>query len=441
MACRILGTLLQWMEVMRPVFTRPSFDNALVLFVGWVLTEGTHAVTQCLVRTDVARRRHHEAFHRFFSRGAWKPDEVGRLLYMKVVKRLNRGDVVRLVVDDTLASKKGAHVFGIGSHLDAVRSTKNFQVFCFGHVWVVVSVLVRVPFSRRPWALPVLFRLYRNKKDCAKGEYRKKTELAREMVDVVCEWEPEGRIEIAADNAYCNDTTLGGLPERLVWFGSMRPDAVLTERPPKRKPGQLGRPRVRGKLLPKPEALARDRRRPWKRCTAQIYGQRRRIEYKTIDAQWYRACGSRWLRIVIVRCGNDELRVFFCTDSTLKVREILEGYAERWATEVCFRDLKQLLGFSDSSARTKNAVERTAPFIGYIYTTLILWFADGVWQTPVASPPVRPWYPHKRGLCFADVLRAAQRALAPVDVLDPARSLGNLPETTDTTEDTQQVAA
>jgi predicted metal-binding membrane protein len=53
-------------------------------------------------------------------------------------------------------------VFGIGTHLDAVRSTRRHRVFCFGHCWVVLTVLVRVPFSRRTWALPVLFRLYRN---------------------------------------------------------------------------------------------------------------------------------------------------------------------------------------------------------------------------------------------------------------------------------------
>jgi hypothetical protein len=73
---------------------------------------------------------------------------------------------VRIVFDDTLAPKKGAHVFGIGSHLDAVRSTKRQKIFCFGHRWGVLAVLVSVPFSTRTWALPVLFRLYRTQKDC-----------------------------------------------------------------------------------------------------------------------------------------------------------------------------------------------------------------------------------------------------------------------------------
>ena len=64
-----------------------------------------------------------------------------------------------------LPSKKGPTIFGIGNHLDPVKSSKAPQIFTFGQVWVVLSVVVRFPFSRRPWALPILFRLYRSKKE------------------------------------------------------------------------------------------------------------------------------------------------------------------------------------------------------------------------------------------------------------------------------------
>jgi hypothetical protein len=61
--------------------------------------------------------------------------------------------------------------------------------------------------------------------------------------------------------------------------------------------------------------------------------------------------------VVRVEEGSIKCRVFFSTDPSLSVQEILEGYARRWAIEVCFRDLKQLLGFADSSAR-KRAVRK-----------------------------------------------------------------------------------
>jgi hypothetical protein len=427
-----LRTLLAWIEVFQPALTRPGFGNMVVVFAGWVLTAGPHAVTQSLVTTGVAGRRHHEAFHRFFSRGTWSPDAVGRLLFEQAVALfLRAGCPIRIAVDDTLAPKKGPHVFGIGSHLDAVRSTRRFRVFAFGHCWVVLALLLPMPFCDRTWALPLLFRLYRNKKECEKKKepYHKKTELAREMLDVLAVWVGERRIELAGDSAYCNDTVTRGLPSNMVLFGAMRPDAVLTAPPPRRCRRRTGgRPSKRGRVLAKPEALARDDRRPWESCGATLYGKRQAVRYKTMEAQWYRACGVQLLRVVVVKVsqGSIGIRVFFSSDPTLSVQQILETYAGRWEIESAFRNLKQLLGFADSSARKKAAVERTAPFVGLIYTTLILWFAAGAHRSPLAAPPLRPWYPHKRGYSFADVLRTAQRALEPLDVLDPRRSLGNL---------------
>ena len=428
MGLSALESLLAMLDTLSWALTAPGFRNFVVLFVGWVQTQGVHAVTSALVETDVARRAHHERFHRFFSRGTWCPDEIGRLLFAPLLRLLPPGAPIRVVLDDTLAPKKGPHIFGLGSHLDAVRSTKRFRVLTFGHCWVVMAILVPLPFSRRTWALPLLFRLYRNEKECLKRRERfhKKTELAREMLDVVVGWADGRAIELAADNAYCNDTVLRNLSATITFFGAMRPDAVLTAPPRVRKGKHVGRPPVRGRLLPKPAKLAEDKRHPWSTCKAMLYGKQETVSYKELTAQWYRAAGARLLRIIVVKVetGSIGMRVFFCTDPTLPVARVLESYAGRWAIEVCFRELKQLLGFADSSARKRAAVERTAPFVGYVYTVLVLWFATLASQRAVV--PVRPWYRHKAGYSFADVLRTAQHALAPLDVLDPARSLANL---------------
>jgi hypothetical protein len=422
-----------WEETFRRCLTRPGFDNFVVIASGWILTCGTHAVTEALVETRVATRRHHEAFHRFFSRGAWSPDRVGRWIFWRIRDVLGDAGVVRVAVDDTLAPKKGPHVFGIGSHLDAVRSTKRQKVFCFGHCWVVLAVLVRVPFSSRIWALPVLFRLYRTKKDSAQRgiAHRKKTELAREMIDTFCSWATDCRIELTADSAYCNDTVTHDLPERVVLFGAMRPDAVLTDPPPALDPSARdkgGRPRKRGRLLRKPEQIARDGRTPWRSTEAVLYGRKTTVRFKTVCAQWYRATGTRLMRIVIVATDSGAMpyRIFFSFDALLDERTILETYAGRWGIEVFFREAKQLLGFADSRARKEAAVLRVAPMVGLLYSSLVLWFAEGVHQLPVATPPVRPWYPHKKGLCFADVLRAARRTLFAADVLVPLSDHENL---------------
>ncbi len=87
------------------------------------------------------------------------------------------------------------------------------------------------------------------------------------------------------------------------------------------------------------------------------------------------------------------------------------------------------LGFADSQARKEAAILRVARLVGLLYSTLVIWFAQDVYRSPVAAPPLRPWYRHKRGLCFADILRASQRTLAHFDVLDPSNDVSNLQQT------------
>lgn len=400
-----LRTLLDVLEVLRPAFTPAAFTLFVLLFDGWVRTPGRHALTECLIAAGVATGRDHTAFYRFFSRGTWEPDRLGRCVFEALLKRLGPDELLALVVDDTLAQHKGPHVFALGTHLDAVRSTRRTKVFAFGHVWVVLALVVPVPFARRGFALPLLFRLYRTEADCARHgvAYRKRTELARELVDVVLGWlEPEAGarpVSLALDNGYANHTVLGGLPPRVTVVGAMRADAALEQGPTKVSPA----------------LLAADSTHPWSRVEATLYGQTCVVEYKTVVAAWRRVCDATPLRIVLVRCVNGSLplRIFFCTDAAVGVRAVLEWYAfTRWPIEVTFRDLKQLLGLAQASVRVENAVLRVVPFIGVQYTVLTLWALrlDLTPQTVAAA--TRPWYRHKRSVRFGDILRTAQKSLS-----------------------------
>jgi hypothetical protein len=422
----ILRDLLELTQIFRPLMTVPSFVNMLAVMTGWVLTQGRHAVTESLVATGLSGLRHHEAYHRFFSRSRWCADAMGKALFMRVVSTLPKNAPVPIALDDTVAKKKGPKVYGIGTHIDPVHSTRKHRIFCFGHCWVVLAVLVRVPFSTRHWALPVLFRLYRTKKDCKakRHPYCSKTELAHEMLKIVAGWAGTRRIEVAADSAYCNGTVFGGLPPSFVLFGRMRPDAVLTALPPtKKRTGRRGRPPRRGPRMPSPLKVANNPHWKWEEATMELYGQQRRVAFKTFCAQWYRPFGTQLLRIVVVRCttGSVPIQVFFSTDPTLSAMEVLQGYARRWNLECTFRDLKQFLGFEDSSARSEKAVKRTAPFVGFVFSILVLWFAQRA--CTVALVPVRPWYAHKRNLSFEDILRTARSALVPFTDILVARSI------------------
>lgn len=441
-----VAALLETLEAVRGVFTAPTFENFRILALGWMLTPGHHAVTSALVVTGLSAERDHSAFHRLFSLAKWSADELGRTLFFMALKQVPEDAVILLSLDDTLASKKGERVFGIGCHIDAVRSTKKHKAFTFGHVWVVLCVVIRLPFCERPWSLPVLFRLYRSKKECRNndGDYLKKTQLGHEMMVVFASWVGNRRIEIAADSGFCNKTVIKGLPPNIVFFGTMRPDGAITAKPrqrPGRKPS--GRPRMRGERRPSPEKVAKDDSLPWKRVAANLYGENKTVDYKEMRGQWYRACGERLLKIVVTptTTGRIPYRVFFCTDPTVSVQYLLERYACRWSIEVTFFEIKQYLGFADSQAWSQTAVERTAPFVGYLYTFIVIWYTASGRGSPLDIIPTRPWYRTKRCPSFADMLGAVQRASALSGVFDPANNTNNLQNYVGTTGATPREAA
>jgi hypothetical protein len=428
MAASHLYSLFEVLQLARPAFTQPSFLRFLVLFAGWVRCPSVHAVTEALVHSGVSGLRHHAAYHRFFSRARWSPDTLGRWVQLRL--RARCPGPLRLVLDDTLCSHKGPEVFGLGNHLDAVRSTRRVRAFTFGHVWVVLAVLVQLPGCTRPWALPILFRLYRTHADCeaAGAQHCKKTVLGRQLVDRVLTWLPEAHLELVADSGYSNSTLLRGLPTRVTFFGALRDNAALS-RPRKRtsRSPRTGRPLTRDVPVPKPAQLAHSSRLPWRTLSVRLYGCTRTLRYKQVVARW-RTASPRLLRIVIVQVESGKLpyRVFFCTDCGCPVRRLLEAYACRWAIEVLFRDLKQLLGFAASRARTRLAVLRTSPWVGLNYSLLVLWYLHLDTNLEHLGLPLRPWYRTKCTVSFADVLRLAQDTLAGVDWSDPARPLADV---------------
>ena len=191
-------------------------------------------------------------------------------------------------------------------------------------------------------------------------------------------------------------------------------NAALYDQPPKRRPGQLGAPRKRGRRLESPTKLAASKKLPWTKTKATLYGRRVRVWYKTRVALWYNSAGTRPLRIVVVRdpSGRRKDDCFFSTDLSLSANGILELFAQRWPLEVAFYNAKQFLGLEDPQNRTPKAVQRTAPLALYLHTLVILWFAEHGRFDSQAYRLAHPWYLHKRTPSFADMLGCLKAASA-----------------------------
>ena len=182
--------------------TRPSFRHWVTILTGWVLC-GRRTITRMLVAAGVVGRKHHSIFHRFFAAANWSADVMGILLFRMIEPYLP--DVCLLALDDTLAHKRGRKMYGVGMHHDPLLSGQGKIITAWGHNWIVLAVVVRFPiWPERVFSLPVLARLYVNKRTAAKWNtpYRTHGELALQMVRLLCGTFKNRRFHVVADSAY-----------------------------------------------------------------------------------------------------------------------------------------------------------------------------------------------------------------------------------------------
>jgi len=439
-----------------PVFTEPSFKNCTTLMVGWLLCTGRRTISRVIQVGALAggTRRHHSTLYRFFSRARWEHDGLGACVLQLVLEFLPSNARIVLTVDDTLCCKGGAHIWGGGMHHDGVRSTVGgargaMKLFSFGHNWVILCVCVPLPWNaKRAIAVPVGFRLYRSKKRCPPAKYRKRTELARELVQAAVARLAEDReVMLVGDTEYACREVVRGLPERVVFVGPMNMGAALYD-PPPAKGKQPGRPRKKGERLLSPRQLVAARNVPWKSYDLVLYGREVTVLIKTQACLWYRVAGGRLVRMIVTRDpkGRVEDRAYFVTDAKTGVESIAQSFALRWTQEEMHRNVKQHLGLEDPQngwwrrprgrrrnkklpgprphkQRGSRAVGRTVPFILTAYALVVLWYlAQGSPQADVERARRRaPWYRHKSEPSFGDMLAALRRHLwAEQDFSEPA---------------------
>jgi hypothetical protein len=312
-------------------------------------------------------------------------------------------------------------------HYDPLISSRAKPLVSWGHDWVVLCLVVVGPFwaPSKVFALPIAFRLYRNRQGLTKGKKKSKTskpkvvkpnpnhrtrpELARELIALAASWFPNDSHMITGDSAYGGKSILSHLPANVHLISHVHCKGALYAPPPPPTPGGKGAPRKKGERLPTMVAWANDSTKPWTEMEFDQFGLHTRLAVKSQQALYYKAGGQRLLTIVLVRDleGDRPDQMFYCTQLDWSVRQILSTYAGRWAIECTFENCKQFLGLVDPANRLPQAVERTAPMAMILYTLVVLWFhQDGHSKLRF---PQRPWYRHKKEPSFADLLSTLRR--------------------------------
>src|SRR3954470_22961306 len=243
-ACERLSA---WLNPFRSCLTEPTFRHAVVLVMGAILAPGRRTIAAMLTVVGLAQTHTFTNYHRVLNRNQWSSREVARrLLGLLVATFVPVGPVI-IGLDDTLERRWGARIKARGIDRDPVRSSHGHFVKASGLRWLSVMVLAPIPWAGCVWALPFLTMLAPSERYATERGHRHKTltDWARQGLLQTVRWLPGRRVIAVGDSSFSAIELLRDVGRHLCMISRLRLDAGLYEPAPPRKPGTLGRPRVK----------------------------------------------------------------------------------------------------------------------------------------------------------------------------------------------------
>ena len=200
------------------------------------------------------------------------------------------------------------------------------------------------------------------------------------MLLVVRRWYPQREIVTVADRAYASLKLLEScrrLRNPITFITRLRLDTALYESAPPRRPGQIGRPRIKGERLPNLSEVAEDPATAWKRVKiANWYGSgERMVEIASRTAVWSStglfAVPVHW---VLVRDPEREFetQALLCTDLDAEPQKVVSWFVMRWQLEVTFQQMRRHLGFETQRQWSEMAIRRTTPALLGLFSLITL---------------------------------------------------------------------
>ena len=400
--------LAVWMQPFGCFFTSAVWRHVLVLVAGVVLAPGRRTVTAALRVMGLDQEAGFAVYHRVLSLGRWSSRAIAhRLLLLLVAALVPQGPVV-IGLDDTIERRWGAKIKARGIYRDPVRSSHGHFVKASGLRWLCVMLLAPIPWAGCVWALPFLTMLAPSERYATERGHRHKklTDWARQGLLQTVRWLPGRRVIAVGDSSFSAIELLRDVGRHLCMISRLRLDAGLYEPAPPRKPGTLGRPRVKGARLPSlPERLT-DPATSW--CRVRVdgwYGRsERRLDIASGTALWHHPGMQVPIRWVLVRDpeGEKEPQAFLCTDLDADPVDILRWFVRRWRVETTFEEARRHLGLAAEAGLPRGAILMDAGYgndtqlrtdvtaLGFPYVAAIL-SNTSVWAQGAAPLPPKPW--------------------------------------------------
>lgn len=404
------------------LFTEPSQKLFLLLAFGFVLSPTRHTIANYLWRVGATAFRHFTRFYVFLG-GPF----VERLdwLWISVIKLAERyvpeAEPLRVRFDETTCKKTGPTIEPADSYRNGAGTARQEWRTLYGVNFVLGEMLIRM----RPWpsafvSVPIGLAVYIKK---AKAEelgrpYRRRSELAREMLDRLCgAVSPGRRVRSVQDGNYATRYFLRDLPDEAEVVSRLPKNSPLYDVPAPKPKGKPGPQPKKGKRLGTTLDFA-DEDTGWR-----AHPSEPGAEVRLVRGLWHSVLPGRVLQVVIVRRRHLRhaaskrrrqrwLEVFFTTALELTLEEILAEYRGRWTIEVLIHEARESFGLGQDRCRRYARIEGINAFRLLIGAAEVLFFAEQVDQAQAMDlRRYRSWYRQKTAPSLFDIHWAVREHL------------------------------
>jgi hypothetical protein len=388
------------------------FQQALSLALYSILMFGRRTVTGMLAAGGKQFKDWSSAYrifqHNRFDRG---------MLFEPIIRTvhdcLGDGEPFYAVLDDTLIRKRGRKISGTAWKRDPLGPAFHTN-FIWGQRYLQMSALLPdKKVQGRARAIPIDFihapsakKPRKNAQQKERDEYKvavkpdKVTVLGSKRIHELRGQVAERKLICAVDGAFTNQEVFRNIPANTAIIGRVRKDARLFNAPECEGGIKRGRKKFYGTPLPTPEQMRQDNNIPWQRVRAYAAGKEHDFDVKVVSPVRWKGSGERDVLILIVRPLSYRPRkgakllyrnpaYLICTDVSLTLDYLLQGYIWRWEIEVNFRDEKTIMGVGQSGVRTEDAVKNLPAFQVATYAYMLL--AAELSEVSPASLPTPKW--------------------------------------------------
>lgn len=296
-----------------------SFSLLGVYLCGLLLLDKRQTATRI---ADWLPERAHDALNRLLTRHTIST----RQIFASVIGWARQLGSGYLVIDEVVLEKPYADKCAWIGWIYATSQKRSVKGLC----------AVVVLFCVGAWRIPVAFRLWRPKTQCAPQQYRKRTELAWDMLTELAETGLSVQF-VTFDNFY----TAGWLTKAIArlgwtWVGMLESKAHVRYRQRLWQAGQLA-----GSL-----------RLKWRSAFA--------LRASSLVA-YLPKYGT--LRLVVTRNRHGNFQVLATNDLESDLSLIVSRKRQRWSVETLFRDAKQFCGFLACQCRLDGAHVKHIAFV------------------------------------------------------------------------------